>query len=117
MTEGRCALSAEVQAEDVVENAVASADREELERLVEVHGGRVVDGDLAGDNDEDAAARGGLAVERLDLVARLAAKLLQTLQHGLRAHKLLVSHCQHALRLLWGANGGTMGGRGKKKTM
>lgn len=117
-------FSAEVEAEDVVEDAVASADREELERLVEVHGGRVVDGDLAGDDDEDAAARRGLAVERLDLVARLAAQCLQALQHGLWAHVLLFAHCQHALGLLWCAGTEMKGekmrsegeGRGKKQT-
>lgn len=105
MDEKKEMFSAEVETEDVVEDAVASADREELERLVEVHGGRVVDGDLARDDDEDAAARRGLAVERLDLVDRLAAKALQLLQHGLRAHVLRVSHRQHALRLLWFVGG------------
>lgn len=105
MDEKKEMFSAEVETEDVVEDAVASADREELERLVKVHGGRVVNGDLARDDDEDAAARRGLAVERLDLVDRLAAKALQLLQHGLRAHVLRVSHRQHALRLLWFVGG------------
>ena len=98
-------FSAEVETEDVVEDAIAAADREELERLVEVHGRCVVNGDLAGDNNKDAAARRRLAVKRLNLVGGLAAKCLQALQHSLRADVLFVSHRQHALRLLWFGNG------------
>ena len=93
--------SAQVEGEDVVEDAPAAAYGEELERLVEVHRRCVVDGNLAGDNDENAARFGRLAVKALDLVLRLRAKRLQTLKNRLWALVQLLLHREHALGLLF----------------